>query len=378
MSIIAIKLYKIKVIYAEDVETNQLIVRALVEEMNLSLIVVDNGEEALRALSEMSFDVVLMDWRMPIMDGMTATRLIREGGYLQYRVKDPDIYIVALTANATAKEQDEGMAIGMNDYLTKPVSSRGLHQALNQAIHYQLQRGISLPLMNKTVGQDFNNLKKSLSAPALQWIEQLTDLGVAVDEALDRLNGNLSRYQRWLLHFFSENQQFFTEVNQLKHVDRLDDYIEKIHAMRGVSGTLGLMDFYRSASELEQALFQQQKETIKKIPDFYELEQAWLRAKKNKILPLIEIESMSNSLIQAEGLLPKSCLTTALGLQTALKNNSLRARKLLLALQAELPESKFNLLVDVTSALEKLDYPAALVALNQRIPLSVEEVIING
>ncbi|MCB5195622.1 tetratricopeptide repeat-containing hybrid sensor histidine kinase/response regulator [Deefgea salmonis] len=369
--------YKIKVLYAEDVETNQLIVRALLEEMNLSLSVVDNGEEALRALSEMNFDVVLMDWRMPIMDGMTATRLIREGGNLQYRIKDPDVYIVALTANATAKEQSEGMAIGMNDYLTKPVSSRGLHQALNQAIHYQLQRGIVLPLMKKTADQDMTSLKKSLSASALQWIDQLTDLGVAVDEALDRLNGNLSRYQRWLLHFFTENQDFFTAINQLKDIDHLDDYIEKIHAMRGVSGTLGLMDFYRTASELEHALFQQQKETIKNLPDFYELEQAWLRA-KNKILPLIEIESMPSALIQADGILPISSLATALGLQAALKNNSLRARKLLVALQKELPESKFNLLVDVTGALEKLDYPAALAALNQRIPMAMEEVIING
>ena len=368
--------YKIKVLYAEDVETNQLIVRALLEEMNLTLSVVGNGEEALHALSEMSFDVVLMDWRMPIMDGMTATRLIREGGNSQYRVKDPDVYIVALTANATEKEQHEGMSIGMNDYLTKPVSTSCLHRALVQAIHYQLQRGIQLPLMNKIIARE-EAIKKPLSPSAAQWIDQLTTLGVAVDEALDRLNGNLARYQRWLLHFFTENQAFFTEISQSKNIDCLDSYIEKIHAMRGVSGTLGLMAFYHAASELEQALFLQQKETTKNLPDFYGLEQAWLVAKDN-ILPLIEVESAPASLRQAEGLLPKACLAAALNLQAALKNNSLRARKLLLALIELLPESKLNLLVDVISALDKLDYPAALIALNQRIPIAVEEVIVNG
>lgn len=271
--------HQIRVLYAEDIQTNQLIVGALLEDMNLSLHIVENGLEAIAALAREPFDVVLMDWRMPVMDGMTATRLIRKGGNEQYRVQDAEVYIIALTANATEHEKHEGITAGMNDYLTKPVSARGLHAALAQGIRYQLARAMDLPLMPQL--HSLNSPIK-LAAPSVAektWIAKLADWGVAVDEALDRLNGNLSRYQRWLNHFFTENQHFFNALAQDKQRDKLSDYIAQVHAMRGVSGTLGLMDFYTAASDLEQILFTLQKESAEGLPDFSELESAWHSAR---------------------------------------------------------------------------------------------------
>ncbi|MBM5569978.1 MULTISPECIES: ATP-binding protein [Deefgea] len=362
--------HQIRVLYAEDIQTNQLIVGALLEEMNLSLHIVENGLEALEALAKTPFDVVLMDWRMPIMDGMTATRLIRAGGNLQYKVLDSEVYVIALTANATEKEKQEGAAAGMNDYLTKPVSVRELHDALSKAIRFQLARGADLPVMPTSF--QFNAVKQAKTTSIEKaWITQLSDRGVAVEDALDRLNGNEQRYQRWLHHFFIENSAFFDALAQQKSIEQLDQYIAQVHAMRGVSGTLGLMDFYTLASDLEQNLFMAQKQGATELPDFSELELAW-RSAKRFILPLVSIAPQDEPPKPIQGLLPTSSLPSLINLQTALQSNSLRARKMLSLVLQELSDEQKNLLNEVATKLEVLDYPAALLALNQRMPKVTE------
>jgi CheY-like chemotaxis protein len=75
-----------------------------------------NGQEAVEKADSGKFDLILMDIKMPIMDGMEATRLIRE--------KYPDLPIVALTANAFDSDRTMAMEAGCNDFLSKPVSSQ--------------------------------------------------------------------------------------------------------------------------------------------------------------------------------------------------------------------------------------------------------------
>lgn len=203
------------------------------------------------------------------------------------------------------------------------------------------------------------------------WIAKLADWGVAVDEALDRLNGNIPRYQRWLNHFFIENVAFFNDLAQKRSIELLDKYIEQVHAMRGVSGTLGLMDFYTIAGELEQRLFAAQKQRAAVLPDFSELEQAWLSARKF-ILPLVTVPQQNESSQSTDGVLPVSSMSSMLNLQTALQTNSLRAKKMLGILLQELSDEQKNLLHDVATKLDSLDYPAALLALNQRMPVVTE------
>ncbi|MGL6039937.1 MAG: ATP-binding protein [Deefgea sp.] len=368
--------HQIRVLYAEDIQTNQLIVGALLEEMNLSVHIVENGLEAIEILAKEPFDVVLMDWRMPIMDGMTATRLIRAGGHQQFKVLDTEVYVIALTANATEKEKQEGAAAGMNDYLTKPVSSRELYGALSRAIRFQLARGADLPIMPQLLQTNPKAKEISPSSTAQTWIAKLTDWGVAVDEALDRLNGNISRYQRWLNHFFLENAAFFDDLSQHKSIDHLEKYISQVHAMRGVSGTLGLMDFYTIASELEQSLFAVQKQGPAVLPDFTELEHAWISARKF-ILPLVSVAQQDETHVISNGLLPVSSMPAMINLQAALQSNSLRAKKMMGLLLQELTEEQNNLLHDVIVKLDALDYPSALLALNQRMP-AVSEGVARG
>lgn len=136
--------YRLRVLCAEDVRTNQIIISTLLEGMGHDIRVVENGLQALHALSTAAYDLVLMDGRMPMMDGEQATRLIRAGGSEDYRVLDPSIPIIALTANASDHDRARYLAVGMDGFLSKPVDERLLYDQLEKVIAHHLSRGRQL------------------------------------------------------------------------------------------------------------------------------------------------------------------------------------------------------------------------------------------
>jgi len=84
-----------------------------------------NGQEAIESLSRQAYDVILMDIQMPEMDGMEATKYIRSRW-----AEDKQPYIIAMTANALQGDKEKYLAIGMNDYVSKPVRVQELVEAL--------------------------------------------------------------------------------------------------------------------------------------------------------------------------------------------------------------------------------------------------------
>ncbi len=135
---------RLKILCAEDGHTNQMIVRAFVEAMGHEVVFVENGRQAVQGCAAERFDLVLMDGRMPVMDGLEAARAIRSGGLGDAWVLDPKIWIIALTANATAHDREQCLAAGMDDFLAKPVDERQLAEALHRAVRELRARGRNL------------------------------------------------------------------------------------------------------------------------------------------------------------------------------------------------------------------------------------------
>ena len=102
---------------AEDSLVNQEIARDCLESVGCIVTAVNEGREALFTFAKGKFDIVLMDCQMPGMDGFEATRMIRDLETTTGRIRTP---IVALTANALRQDRDVCLAVGMNDYLSKP------------------------------------------------------------------------------------------------------------------------------------------------------------------------------------------------------------------------------------------------------------------
>jgi CheY-like chemotaxis protein len=91
----------------------------MLEKLGLGTEVVMNGQEAIDLLKQRDFDLVLMDCQMPVVDGLEATRRIRDQAS---GVRNPHIPIVAMTANAMRGDREQCLAAGMTDYLSKPVT----------------------------------------------------------------------------------------------------------------------------------------------------------------------------------------------------------------------------------------------------------------
>ncbi len=119
-----------KVLIADDIATNRLVATKQLEALGLRADTVANGQEVLKALQDVPYDLILMDCRMPELDGYEATRLIRQSPVPRIR----DVVIVAMTANALASDKEECLSAGMNDYIAKPVTISGLELVLSRWI----------------------------------------------------------------------------------------------------------------------------------------------------------------------------------------------------------------------------------------------------
>ncbi|MDP2260925.1 MAG: ATP-binding protein [Caulobacter sp.] len=123
-----------KVLMAEDHPTNQKVVQIILDPFGIDLTIVGNGEEAVGAWSENRFDAVLMDMQMPVMDGLTATRAIREREAAEGR---PRALIIMLTANAMDEHVEAAHAAGADLHIAKPLRPAQLVAALAAAVEIE-------------------------------------------------------------------------------------------------------------------------------------------------------------------------------------------------------------------------------------------------
>jgi len=119
---------KARILLVEDNITNQLVALGILKKFGLRADAVANGEEALKSLETIPYDLVLMDVQMPVMDGLEATRRLR--GHTQPALNT--IPIIAMTAHALQGDREQCLAAGMNDYICKPVMPSALAEALEK------------------------------------------------------------------------------------------------------------------------------------------------------------------------------------------------------------------------------------------------------
>lgn len=121
---------KVKILLAEDNEANQFLIKALTKNTDWELTVVDDGQKAVDEFSNDTFDIILMDVQMPVMNGYEATKIIRE----MEADKDHHTPIVALTAFAMTSDKEQCINAGMDDYISKPFKRQQFMDTVNKAI----------------------------------------------------------------------------------------------------------------------------------------------------------------------------------------------------------------------------------------------------
>jgi PAS domain S-box-containing protein len=119
---------RLQILLAEDNRINQIVATRMVEKMGHSVVIAENGHLVLERLATQYFDLVLMDVQMPEMDGLTATRRIRETEKETQR----HLPIIAMTAHAMKGDRDRCLEAGMDEYVAKPINRQDLEQALKK------------------------------------------------------------------------------------------------------------------------------------------------------------------------------------------------------------------------------------------------------
>jgi PAS domain S-box-containing protein len=241
---VAAPLAGVRILVAEDIPTNQLIMCDLLESLGATVQIADNGRLAIEALQAdaAEFDVVLMDIQMPEMDGLEATRQIRKGGVR------PDIPIIALTAHALEQERQKAIDAGMNDFLTKPIEPSRLIEVL---------RGFQEGKFGSSAKQPVQPARPqpALEAPAAA--SPFPELpGLDTVDGLRRMMHKPALYERVLRDFRS---RFAGEPDRIREALAADDRATAArlaHSLKGTGGTIGAIRLAALAKDLEEAIKQ--------------------------------------------------------------------------------------------------------------------------
>ncbi len=151
-----------KILLAEDNIVNQKIAEAQLSKYGFHVDVVANGEEAIKALVEQPYDLVLMDCQMPIMGGLEATKVIRNSE----DVLDSNIPIIAMTANAISGDREKCLEVGMDEYISKPIRETLLIQTIEKILSRKpsigsLEKHLGSGVLDKKVVENLNKIKSS-------------------------------------------------------------------------------------------------------------------------------------------------------------------------------------------------------------------------
>ncbi len=142
-----------RLLLAEDNPVNQDVAVTMLELLGCHVDIANNGQEALDALKRMKYDLVLMDCQMPEMDGFEATKAIRSQEVAAASPSQPQLPIIALTANAMSGDRERCLAAGMDDYLSKPFTQEKLSAALSRWLLQTDKTAQSQPIMTQSSEQ---------------------------------------------------------------------------------------------------------------------------------------------------------------------------------------------------------------------------------
>ena len=237
----AVSLHGVRLLLAEDNEINQQIAVELLQEAGASVVLANNGREAVDLLdADGRFDAVLMDLQMPEMDGIQATRLIRADA------RHAAVPIIAMTAHAMVEERDRCLAAGMVDHITKPLDPDAMLRTLARWVRSGAQRAApaAAARTDTTAG----------AADGTAWPDLTPVPGLDAAAGLARVAGNRALYLRLLGQFVERQADAGTRITAALAAGEVATAERIAHTVRGVAGNIGLTAAQQAAAELEHAI----------------------------------------------------------------------------------------------------------------------------
>ncbi|MEH2376495.1 response regulator [Nostoc sp.] len=253
---------RLRILVAEDNLVNQKVALKQLQSLGYSADVAGNGKEVLQLLEKISYDLILMDCQMPVLDGLETTKEIHSWQESSFASGHRPV-IIAMTANAMKEDQQMCLDAGMDDYLSKPVIKEKLAAAVE---HW---RSVIFRAKEAAV------IEQTVSTPDVGSVDLLIDW-----ERLHQLSENNPEFELELLQIFVEDIQPRIEV--VKIAIATHDFQElalQAHQIKGASANMGATTMLLAAEKLEQFARNQERrgttnfiseleEFIKRIQEF--------------------------------------------------------------------------------------------------------------
>ncbi|HKJ64335.1 MAG TPA: response regulator, partial [Desulfopila sp.] len=226
----------LRILLAEDNSINQQVIIGILQKIGYTHVDgVANGKEVIQALRTFPYSLVLMDVQMPELDGIEATRIIRQG---HSKVKDRDIPIIALTAHAMEGDKERCLAAGMNDYLTKPVTPAALVDILEKYLS-----AAPAPKQQRIDSEEASQKERE----AGDYIFHATELERRVlnDKALAR-----SIVEKFVVDMEHQLRRLDTCIIEKDHTQLK----RQIHKMKGAVASVGAIKMQQAIIDIENHL----------------------------------------------------------------------------------------------------------------------------
>gem|GEM_PF-1103979 len=235
------KLRGAKLLVVEDHPVNRQLVGELLSRSGIAVVFAVNGQEAVDKVDQESFDGVLMDCQMPIMDGYQATRLIRK--------QNISLPILALTANSMHSDKQKAVDAGMNDHISKPVNPDQMLMTMAKWITPS----------HPAAADDFSEHTEQSEAEPLA----LPDIpGVDLQKGLLTVKNDVKFYLQLFCEFYQEYKTFEQTFSQAREHETAAELKRRAHTLKGIAGNMGALQVQQAAYLLEQAYLKQDQNAI--------------------------------------------------------------------------------------------------------------------
>ncbi len=225
---------RVRILVAEDNPINQKVAKGLLEKLGHTPDVVCNGLEATVAIEQQHYDLIFMDIQMPIMDGLEATRKIREN---EKKNAITPVTIVAMTAHAMKGDRKTCLEAGMNDYTTKPVSQKSISDVLDKWAP------------SFTTKKKENTMKETQTEPQTTATNEPPVYDYA--GAKERLMDDDEMLQAVLESFLETTPKLLKEIQTATEAKDLPACERHAHSLKGSAATLGAMRLHADAEKME-------------------------------------------------------------------------------------------------------------------------------
>ncbi len=236
------------ILVVEDNAINQEVARAFLENAGMIVDIAGDGRACLDIMEKKSFDLILMDIQMPVLDGLETTRIIRNEKKIHH------LPIIAMTAHAMAGDREKSLKAGMNAHLNKPVNPRKLYQVLRQFIPEKRPEE-NVPDIPPSRAADHSHTPGAMIAKKGPMHPHLPPLeGIDRARALARLNHKPDLFLTLLHDFKKDYEAHPAYLRHLLAQNNIKKIRECAHTIRGISGYMAADALCKRATALEEHL----------------------------------------------------------------------------------------------------------------------------